>query len=214
MSEAIKELTSKVDNLAIHNKMLETQIAQQAGSSQRQLGKFPGQPEINPNEHCKAVSLRSGKKLEDSKEKREYDEDKGGEEKEKGTTETQTLETEETNEQVSKYVPPKPYQPPVPFPQRLAKAKLDKQFGKFLEVLKKLYINVPFTEALKQMPTYAKFLKDILSNKRKLEEYETVALTEECSALIQNKLPPKLKDPGSLSISCLIGNTNFDKSFV
>ena len=83
MSEAIKELTSKVDNLAIHNKMLETQIAQQAGSSQRQLGKFPGQPEINPNEHCKAVSLRSGKKLEDSKEKKEYDEDKGVKKKKK-----------------------------------------------------------------------------------------------------------------------------------
>lgn len=113
---------------------------------------------------------------------------------------------------MSKYVPPKPYQPPVPFPQRLAKAKLDKQFGKFLEVLKKLYINVPFTEALQQMPTYAKFLKDILPNKRKLEEYEIVALTEECSALIQNKLPPKLKDPGSFSIPCLIGNTSFDKA--
>ncbi|KAJ8770202.1 hypothetical protein K2173_011537 [Erythroxylum novogranatense] len=47
------------------------------------------------------------------------------------------------------------------------------------------------------MPSYAKFLKEILSNKRKLEEHETVALTVECSAAIQNKLPPKLKDPGS-----------------
>ncbi|KAJ8752535.1 hypothetical protein K2173_004823 [Erythroxylum novogranatense] len=50
------------------------------------------------------------------------------------------------------------------------------------------------------MPSYAKFLKEILSNKRKLEEHETVALTVECSAAIQNKLPPKLKDPGSFSI--------------
>ena len=44
---------------------------------------------------------------------------------------------------------PKPYNPPLPFPQRMAKAKLDLQFGKFLEVLKKLYINIPFIEALK-----------------------------------------------------------------
>ncbi|XP_039128895.1 uncharacterized protein LOC120265028 [Dioscorea cayenensis subsp. rotundata] len=69
---------------------------------------------------------------------------------------------------------------------------MDKQLGRFLEVLKKLYINIPFTEALQQMPSYAKFLKDICSKKRKLEEYETVALTE-CSALIQNNYLQSLK---------------------
>ncbi|KAJ8900501.1 hypothetical protein K2173_025278 [Erythroxylum novogranatense] len=53
------------------------------------------------------------------------------------------------------------------------------------------------------MPTYAKFLKEILSNKRRLEEYATVALTEESSAILQNKLPPKLQDPGSFSIPSL-----------
>jgi len=74
---------------------------------------------------------------------------------------------------------PKPYNLPLPFPQRMAKAKLDLQFGKFLEVLKKLCINIPFTKALAQMPSYAKFLKELSFNKRKLEEHETVALTEE-----------------------------------
>ncbi|XP_057989055.1 uncharacterized protein LOC110658919 [Hevea brasiliensis] len=62
------------------------------------------------------------------------------------------------------------------------------------------------------MPSYAKFLKEILSNKRRLEDYETVALTEECSALLQNKLPPKLKDPGSFSIPCHIGDTSIEKT--
>jgi len=66
----------------------------------------------------------------------------------------------------------------------MAKAKLDMQFEKFLEVLKKLYISIPFTEALTQLPSYAKFLKVILSNKRNLEEYETIALIEECSMTI------------------------------
>ncbi|MCI22619.1 hypothetical protein A2U01_0043795, partial [Trifolium medium] len=56
------------------------------------------------------------------------------------------------------------------------------------------------------MPTYSKFLKEILSNKRKLDEDSTVALTEECSAIFQNKMPPKLQDPGSFSIPCVIGN--------
>ena len=79
---------------------------------------------------------------------------------------------------------PKPYTSTLPFPQRMANAKLDLRFQKLLEVLTKLYINIPFTDAL-QMPSYAKFLKEILSNKRKLEEHKTVALTEECSAAIQ-----------------------------
>ena len=61
------------------------------------------------------------------------------------------------------------------------------------------------------MPSYAKFLKEILENKRKLEDYETVKLNEECSAIILNKLPPKLKDPMSFIILCTIGNCHFDK---
>ncbi|KAJ9174036.1 hypothetical protein P3X46_017109 [Hevea brasiliensis] len=63
-----------------------------------------------------------------------------------------------------------------------------------------------------KMPSYAKFLKEILSKKRKLEDYGTVALTEECSAILQNKLPLKLKDPGSFSIPCLIGDKKIDKA--
>ncbi|MCS5023633.1 hypothetical protein L2V44_14170, partial [Staphylococcus aureus] len=61
-------------------------------------------------------------------------------------------------------------------------------------------------------PSYVKFMKEILSNKRKLEEFETVALTEECSAILQKKLPPKLKDPGNFNIPCTIGNSHFDKA--
>ena len=56
------------------------------------------------------------------------------------------------------------------------------------------------------MPSYVKFMKEILLKKRKLGDYETVTLSEECSAVIQKKLPPKLKDPGSFTIPCAIGN--------
>ena len=55
-------------------------------------------------------------------------------------------------------------------------------------------------------------MNEILSNKRKLEEHETVALTEECSAILQKKLLPKLKDPGSFMIPCTISDTFFDKA--
>ncbi|XP_022871978.1 uncharacterized protein LOC111391067 [Olea europaea var. sylvestris] len=62
------------------------------------------------------------------------------------------------------------------------------------------------------MPSYAKFLKDILSNKRKLEEHETVCLNEECSVILLKKLPPILNDPGSFTISCTIGSNYFEHS--
>ncbi|XP_057999069.1 uncharacterized protein LOC131177910 [Hevea brasiliensis] len=63
-----------------------------------------------------------------------------------------------------------------------------------------------------KMPSYAKFLKEILLKKRRLENYKTVALTEECSATLQNKLPLKLKDPRSFSIPCFIRNMNIDNA--
>ncbi|PIN10813.1 DNA-directed DNA polymerase [Handroanthus impetiginosus] len=97
-----------------------------------------------------------------------------------------------------------------PFLRDCKSKKLEKQFLKCLEVFKKLHINIPFADALEQMPSYVKFMKDILSKKRRLGDYETVALTEECSAIIQNKLPPKLKDPGSFTILYTIG-THFSR---
>ena len=85
----------------------------------------------------------------------------------------------------------------VQYPQRLKKNKLDNQFDKFMEIFKKLHTNIPFVDALEQMPSYVKFMKDILINKRKISDYETIAFFEECSAILQRKLPPKLKDPRS-----------------
>jgi len=104
---------------------------------------------------------------------------------------------EEEKEKETKSLPPKPYMPPILFPQRFARAKLESQFSKFLDMLKKLHVNVPFLDALSQMPLYVKFLKEILSKKRKIDEHETVALGEECSVVILNQLPAKLKDPYS-----------------
>ena len=58
---------------------------------------------------------------------------------------------------------------------------------------------------MEQMSSYVKFLKDILSKKRRLGEFETVALTQECSALFKKNIPAKMKDPGSFTLPCSIG---------
>jgi len=62
------------------------------------------------------------------------------------------------------------------------------------------------------MSLYAKFLKEILSKKRTINEHETFALGEECSAIVLNKLPTKFKDRGSFPIPCLIGNVSIDRA--
>ncbi|XP_060960732.1 uncharacterized protein LOC115723603 [Cannabis sativa] len=102
--------------------------------------------------------------------------------------------------------------PPPPFPQRLKKQQDDGQFQRFLDVLKQLHINIPLGEALEQMPTYVKFLKDILTEKRRLGEFETVALTEGFSAMLKSKIPPKLKDPGSFTIPISIGGRDIGRA--
>ncbi|KAL4387142.1 hypothetical protein GQ457_09G022200 [Hibiscus cannabinus] len=61
-------------------------------------------------------------------------------------------------------------------------------------------------EAIEQMPNYAKFLKDMVSKRTRLSEFETVAMTEGCMEMLHNRLPPKLKDPGSFTIPCVIDN--------
>ena len=170
------------------------------------------------NEHVKEITLRSGRELaiqgqppvigeveteeviqtsQNDKIEREQPQEKkfGGEE-------TEAKDLPVTIEPIA----------PIPFPQSLKKNKLDKQFTKFMEVFKKLHINISFVNALEQMPSYVKFMKDILSKKRRLSDLKTVNLTEECSAILQRKLPQKLKDPGNFTIPCTIENFFFQRA--
>ena len=90
--------------------------------------------------------------------------------------------------------------------------KLEEKFSRFLNIFKKIEINIPFSEALPQMPHYEKFMKDILSRKRKTDEEGVVSLTATCSAVIQKSLPKKMQDQGSFTIPCKIGNSNMGKA--
>ncbi|KAK0604843.1 hypothetical protein LWI29_020078 [Acer saccharum] len=196
------------------------QVAQSRGQQGRQQGSLPSDTVVNPKEQCKAIALRSGREVElpdnFGKGKGVVVEDEGGCEEEVDVEKMSSSQDEVST--TLNDPPPQPqvqaYVPPIPYPQRLKKHKDAHNFNKFLEVFKKLHINIPFAEALAQMPTYVRFLKELLSNKRKLEEFEIVALTEECSAILQNKLPPKLKDPGKFTIPCTIGQTEFGRALI
>ncbi|XP_075515417.1 uncharacterized protein LOC142550062 [Primulina tabacum] len=106
-------------------------------------------------------------------------------------------ETEGSKAEVEVEQPPV-FKPTLLYPQRFKKKNLDGQFAKFLEIFKKIHIDIPFADALEQMQNYSKFIKDVMSMKRKLQEFETVKLTEECSAILQNKLLQKELELGEV----------------
>jgi len=106
----------------------------------------------------------------------------------------------------------KEYKPRIPYPEAIKRDDSEEQFGKFLKLLKKLHINLPLLEALFQMPDSRKFLRQLLTNKRKINEEHHVELNATCSAMLQNRLPQKLKDPRSFTIPCLIGSLNIDNA--
>jgi hypothetical protein len=95
---------------------------------------------------------------------------------------------------------------------RYFRGKLDNHFEKFVEVVRRLSINMPLLDALK-VPTYSRYFKDILANKYEIATLgvDHVKMSEECSAVIANGLE-KQKDPGCPTIPCSVGSFNFEKA--
>ncbi|KAK2359227.1 hypothetical protein QL285_084620 [Trifolium repens] len=101
----------------------------------------------------------------------------------------------------------------LPYPRAPKKEKSQENtFRKFMEMFNSLQVNIPFAEMLEQMPLYAKFMKELLTKKRRPKEDEPVLMNEECSAIIQSKLPQKKKDPGSFTIPISIGNLHVGRA--
>jgi len=91
---------------------------------------------------------------------------------------------------------------------------LEKHFKRFLDIFKRLEINIPFAEALEQMSTYAKFMKEILSKKYRYKDDEKIQLDANCSAIIQRRLPKKEKDPVRVTLPVAIGKVNVGKALI
>nr|XP_009779683.1 PREDICTED: uncharacterized protein LOC104228837 [Nicotiana sylvestris] len=161
------------------------------------VGALPSDTEPNPKAQVNAVTLRNGRALEEVPKKKKNIAHPEGELVPKPV---------EGNEKDDKG--PEPVietRPPPPFPQRPQKHKDDAKYKKFLDILSQVSVNFHLVKILQEVPKYARYLRDIVANKRRHAEFETVALTEECSAIVQSKLPPKLKDPGSFTIPLSLG---------
>ncbi|XP_075078852.1 uncharacterized protein LOC142164618 [Nicotiana tabacum] len=90
--------------------------------------------------------------------------------------------------------------------------KVTNEPKKTIEIPEPVQLNIPLVDVLREIPKYAKYIKDIVSHKKRSTEFETIALIEECTSRVQNKLPQKLKDPGSFTIPVHIGNVDVGRA--
>ncbi|XP_070013251.1 uncharacterized protein [Nicotiana sylvestris] len=95
---------------------------------------------------------------------------------------------------------------------QLAKHQKEEQYKKFFEMLKQIQVNIPLIKALKEMPGYAKMMKDLMSRKFDFQDLATVTLTQTYSVVVTRPVAEKLSDPGSFTIPCTIGNFAFVKA--
>ncbi|KAL7583272.1 hypothetical protein Lser_V15G45156 [Lactuca serriola] len=185
---SIKNLEKQVSQLAISVSKLESQ------------GKLHAQTEANPRHNVCAITLRGGKSyggpklsVDQKKEEIVVEEATKEEKGEEKTIEKKPFITE------SKAAP-------APFPERLKRTKKEREENEIMQMFKRVQINIPLLEVIKQVPRYARFLKDLCVSKKKLKGNQVVTVGEHVSAVLQKRMPPKCKDPGVFTVPCKLGN--------
>jgi len=185
----VETLSSAIKNQLSFNKMVETQLAQIAAT-------VPFSEKIN------AVTTRGGKSTHDPPHPNHAEKAaRPQEEEEESTKHDDSEEPEEQN-------PQKTFDTSfLLFASRKQKITVDEQITRFVEMIQKIHVNIPLLDV--HVPTYARYIKDIINNKRPLPTMEVVKLTEECSAAILNQPLKKREDPGCPTINCSIGTQHF-----
>nr|GFA20990.1 reverse transcriptase domain-containing protein [Tanacetum cinerariifolium] len=92
--------------------------------------------------------------------------------------------------------------PSIPYPSRRDNEKRRDQANEQIEKFYEIFKEMSFMDALILMPKFASTLKALIRNKEKLSEMARTTMNEHCSAVILNKLPRKLGDPGKFLIPC------------
>ena len=140
-------------------------------------GKLPSQTETSPNANVSVVTLRSGKELQQGGKRNEQIH----EEEEELEVEAPTVIPKDSNgDQSAKKVPITPevlVQLP-PFPSRFGKTNREEEEKEILDTFRKAQVNIPLLDAIKQIPRYAKFLKELCMNKKKLKGDEKINLSQ------------------------------------
>ncbi|KAL5560045.1 hypothetical protein UlMin_036256 [Ulmus minor] len=199
-----------------HLKSLDNQFSQlvtMVGRLEAQgSGKLPSQTVINPKENASVVSLRSGEQLDEAHKKSIK----------ASKAKDLSLENDDATTQKEEN-PPRKVSPhssipinvsSLPFPSRISTTKKEEHEKEIFETFQKVQVNIPLLNAIKQVPRYAKFLKELCTNKRKLKGNKIVNFGKNVSAVLQRKIPPKCKDLGSFTIPCTIGKVQFERAML
>jgi hypothetical protein len=101
-----------------------------------------------------------------------------------------------------------------PFAVSSFRSKKEDKEKEILDIFKKVELNTHLIDGIKKISKYAKFLKELCTNKRayKLKRYKTVSMGEVVSAVVQKNLSLKQKDLGVFIIPCVIGNASFKRA--
>ncbi|CAN6560240.1 unnamed protein product [Malus baccata var. baccata] len=224
MAQSMQTRDKKVDEL---EKQV-GQIAEFMGQF-REQGKLPSSTVVNPNggfESAKAITLRRSnpqpsKSCSNEVEELIIEEEEQG----KATARVDTpipqalsgpklSNSSKEGKNVSNSVPTNVFPSNAPFPSRFKQTKKEEADKDILETFRKVQVNIPLLDAIKQVPRYAKFLKEFCTTRKRISTKEVVKVGENVSAILQCKLPPKCKDPGSFTIPCVIGNTRFESAML
>ncbi|KAM1152015.1 hypothetical protein ACFX14_034602 [Malus domestica] len=207
------------------------QMAEFMGQFSREPGKLPSSTDVNPKggfEFAKAITLRSGQEVgsdpSPSKSNQKEDEKMQSEEKEQGLPSArieQSLPQPPTHPNLttkgklgSNSVTSNSIPTNAPFPHMFMQSKKDESDKDILDTFRKVQVNIPLLDAIKQVPKYAKFLKELCTTRKRASNKEVVRVSENVSVVLQRKLPHKCKDPGSFTIPCVIGNTCFESAML
>ncbi|CAL2247848.1 unnamed protein product [Prunus armeniaca] len=177
--------SQEFQNLQATVKNIEKQMGQIAFQvSERAPGTFPSQTKHNPRggADCKAVRvLRSGKSYDNrgeicvgnSQAASQPQTDLGNfAESDIVTDSTKSMGISENSAKIAPETAERVYVPPMPYPERLKPKVKDQQLTDFMKTFAKVHINLPLIDAIKNIPSYAKFLKDVCTKKKKLADFE------------------------------------------
>ncbi|CAM8880301.1 unnamed protein product [Rhodiola kirilowii] len=226
-TETKKELSDLKEHIS--------QLAASVSALSSEPGKLLSQTIQGSQENMNTVTLRSGKTLVDKpveqmkdrdprlpgkeqirpepleildEEETDKDDDIFEEEREVTEEEENTFEEHRPNPVPRTETPKISTTLPFPVPGRVQKQHvMDKEV---LELFSKVEINIPLLEAIKQIPRYAKFLKELCTNRRRNAGNDQELMSKNVSAVIQRKVPPKCGDPGTYTNPCTIGNIRIE----
>ncbi|CAN6576803.1 unnamed protein product [Malus baccata var. baccata] len=217
MAQGMQTRDKKVDEL---EKQV-GQIAEFMGQF-REQGKLPSSTVVNPKggfESAKAITLRSGKQVgsnpQPSTSRSNEVEELMIEEEEQGPPTARKehplpqvpiafkpSNLSNKGKNVSNSIPTNDFPLNVPFPSRFKQTKKEEAEKDILETFRKVQVNIPLLDAIKKVP------------RKRISTKEVVKVSENVSTILQRKLPPKCKDPGSFTIPCVIGKTRFESAML